>query len=112
VLAACAAGFLIAAVGGLAGLIAGAALTGAGVAIATPAGFARLAASTPPGRLGRIMGAAEAGRETSDAGGPGLVGAFGLVSLTAGLCALAAALLICAALIVPRDHARRETWSG
>lgn len=111
-LAACAAGFLIAMAGGLAGLIAGATLIGAGVAIATPVGFARLATSTPPERLGRVMGTAEAGRETGDAGGPVLVGAFGLISLTAGLSALAAALLICAALIVPRDHARREARSG
>jgi hypothetical protein len=34
--------------GCLAGLIAGV-VPGAGVAVATPAGFARLAASTPPG---------------------------------------------------------------
>jgi len=63
-LAACAAGFLL--------------------ATATPAGFARLTAITPPGQLGRTMGAAEAGRELGDAGGPVLVGAFGLIGLTAG----------------------------
>ncbi len=91
--------------GGLAGLITGAMLIGAGVAIATPAGFTRLAASAPPGQLGRTMGAAEAGREIGDASGPVLVGAFGLVSLTAGLGALAAALLICACLIAPRNRA-------
>jgi hypothetical protein len=34
--------------GGLTGLIAGAVLAEASVAVATPAGFARLAASTPP----------------------------------------------------------------
>jgi MFS family permease len=104
-LAACAGGFLIAVTGGLPGLIAGALLVGAGVAIATPAGFARLAASTPSGQLGRTMGAAEAGRELGDAGGPVLVGAFGLISLTAGLGALAATLLICAALVTPRNRA-------
>jgi MFS family permease len=103
-LAACAAGFLLALTGGLAGLIAGAMLIGAGVAIAIPAGFARLAASTPTEQLGRTMGAAEAGRELGDAGGPVLVGAFGLVSLTAGLGALAAALLICAGLAAPRNR--------
>jgi MFS family permease len=102
-LAACAGGFLIA-ITGLAGLIAGALLIGAGVAIATPAGFARLAASTPTEQLGRTMGTAEAGRELGDAGGPVLVGAFGLISLTAGLGALAAALLICAGLVAPRNH--------
>jgi len=103
-LAACAGGFVIAITGGLAGLIAGALLIGAGVATATPAGFARLAASTPAGQLGRTMGAAEAGRELGDAGGPVLVGAFGLISLTAGLGALAAALLICAGLAAPRNR--------
>ncbi len=102
-LAACAAGFLIA-ITGLPGLIAGALLIGAGVATATPAGFARLAATTPAGQLGRTMGAAEAGRELGDAGGPVLVGAFGLISLTAGLGALAAALLICAGLAAPRNR--------
>jgi len=103
-LAACAGGFVIAITGGLAGLIAGALLIGAGVATATPAGFARLAATTPAGQLGRTMGAAEAGRELGDAGGPVLVGAFGLISLTAGLGALAAALLICAGLAAPRSR--------
>ena len=102
-LAVCAAGFLLA-LTGLPGLIAGAILIGAGVATATPAGFARLAATTPPGQLGRTMGTAEAGREVGDAGGPLLVGAFGLISLTTGLGALAAALLACAALAAPRNR--------
>jgi MFS family permease len=102
-LAACAGGFLLA-LTGLPGLIVGAILIGAGVAIATPAGFARLAATTPNGQLGRTMGAAEAGRELGDAGGPVLVGAFGLISLTAGLGALAAALLVCAGLAAPRKR--------
>lgn len=104
-LAVCAAGFLLA-LTGLPGLIAGAVLIGAGVATVTPAGFARLAASTPPGQLGRTMGTAEAGRELGDAGGPVLVGAFGLISLNAGLGALAAALMACTALAVPRNRAR------
>jgi hypothetical protein len=98
-----AAGFLIV-ITGLPGLIAGALLIGAGVATATPAGFARLAATTPAGQLGRTMGTAEAGRELGDAGGPVLVGAFGLISPTAGLGALAAALLIRAALAAPRNR--------
>jgi MFS family permease len=102
-LAACAAGFLIA-ITGLPGLIAGALLIGAGVATATPAGFARLAATTPAGQLGRTMGTAEAGRELGDAGGPVLVVAFGPISLTAGLGALAAALLLCAALAALRNR--------
>ena len=42
------------------------------------------------------MGMAEAGREIGDTSGSVLVGAFGLISLTAGLGALAAVLLICA----------------
>jgi MFS transporter, DHA1 family, tetracycline resistance protein len=103
-LAACAVGFLIAITGSLAGLIAGAILIGAGVATATPAGFARLAATTPSAQLGRTMGTAEAGRELGDAGGPVLVGAFGLISLTAGLGALAVALLIWAGLAAPRNR--------
>src|SRR5207244_7843009 len=88
----------------LPGLIAGAILIGAGLAAATPAGFARLAATTPPGQLGRTMGTAEAGRELGDADGPLLVGAFGLISLTTGLGALAAALLACAALAASRNR--------
>ena len=50
------------------------------------------------------MGTAEAGRELGDAGGPVLVGAFGLISLTAGLGALAATLVICAALVTPHNR--------
>lgn len=68
-------------------------LAGAGIGAAIPLGFAALAAYAPPGRLGQTMG------------GPLLVGAAGLVSLTAGLGALAATLVICAALIAPRNRA-------
>lgn len=75
------------------------------LAAATPAGFARLAAITPPGQLGRTMGAAEGGRELGDAGGPVLVGAFSLIGLTAGLGALSAALIVCAGLAAPRNRA-------
>ena len=96
-----AAGLVLAA----AGLGCAALLVGAGVGAATPLGFAALAASAPPGRLGQTMGAAEIGRELGDAGGPLLVGAAGLVSLTAGLGALAATLVICVALIAPRNRA-------
>ena len=49
------------------------ALIGAGTGLITPLGFAALAASTPPERLGQTMGAAELGRELGDAGGPLLV---------------------------------------
>ena len=70
--------------------------------VATPLGFTLLARTAPPDRMGRTMGAAEVGRELGDAGGPVLVGAFSLISLTAGLGALALALLGCASLVLPR----------
>jgi hypothetical protein len=54
------------------------------------------------------MGAAEVGRELGDAGGPVLVGAFGLISLSAGLAALAASLALSAALALPRQPLRKE----
>jgi MFS family permease len=96
----CAGGFVIAALlPGVAGIALGALFIGAGVAVATPLGFSLLARSSPPDRMGRTMGAAEVGRELGDAGGPILVGAFGLVSLTAGLGALALALFGCAGML-------------
>jgi MFS family permease len=71
-----------------------AAAIGMGIGTATPLGFAHLASTTPPERLGRTMGTAELGRELGDAGGPLLVGvaatAAGL-SLGLGLLALAVA---------------------
>jgi MFS family permease len=101
-LAACAAGFVIAAAfTSIAGLAIAAVLIGAGVAVATPLGFTLVARSAPAERMGRTMGAAEVGRELGDAGGPVLVGAFSLISLTAGLGALALALLACAGLVRP-----------
>lgn len=103
----CAAGFLLAvAFPGPAGICAAAVLIGAGVAVVTPVGFAQLAARTPPERLGRTMGAAEVGRELGDAGGPVLVGAFGVIGLGAGLIALAAALAGCAVLALPGAEPR------
>jgi hypothetical protein len=75
---------------------------GAGVAIATPLGFTLLANSSDPAQLGRIMGSAEVGRELGDAGGPVLVGAFGALSLTAGLGAIAVVLVAAAAAATPR----------
>ncbi len=102
-LLATAAGFALAvAYPGPGGLAAAALLVGAGVAVVTPVAFSRLAASAPPDRLGRTMGAAEVGRELGDAGGPVLVGAFGPLGLGAGLAALAAALVACAGLSAPR----------
>lgn len=49
---------------------------GTGIGVATPLAFAKLAATTPPERMGRTMGNAELGREVGDAGGPLLVGAI------------------------------------
>jgi MFS transporter, DHA1 family, tetracycline resistance protein len=72
------------------GLIPAALLAGFGVGTATPLGFAALAATAPPGRMGQTMGAAEVGRELGEAGGPLLVGAVATVH--AGLLALAALL--------------------
>ncbi len=101
-LLACGAGFAVAAAWPTPGGLAVAALTvGAGVAVATPVGFSLLAATAPPDRLGRTMGAGEVGRELGDAGGPMLVGAFAGFGLTAGLVALAGALAACAGLAVP-----------
>ncbi|MBG6223619.1 MFS family permease [Arthrobacter sp. CAN_A2] len=63
---------------------------GCGVGLTTPLGFAHLAGTTPPERMGRTMGAAEMGREIGDAGGPLIVGAIATVcSLAAGLGTLA-----------------------
>ena len=95
-------GFLLAAgFPGPAGICVAAVLIGTGVAVVTPVGFALLAAGSPADRMGRTMGAGEVGRELGDAGGPVLVGAFGLVSLAAGLTALAAALVASAGLALP-----------
>ncbi|MBT2538239.1 MFS transporter [Arthrobacter sp. ISL-69] len=70
-----------------------AAAIGVGIGTATPLGFAHLAATTPPERLGRTMGSAELGRELGDAGGPLLVGAVATASaLPLGLGVLAAAV--------------------
>jgi MFS family permease len=111
-LAAAAAGFLVAvAFPGAAGIAAAALLIGIGVAVATPVGFANLAAGAPPDRLGRTMGAGEVGRELGDAGGPVLVGALGPIGLGAGLAALAAALAVCAGLSSPRLARLRRTPS-
>lgn len=98
-----AAGFALAvAFPGPGGLAAAALLVGAGVAVVTPIGFTRLAASAPADRLGRTMGAGEVGRELGDAGGPVLVGAVGALGLGAGLAALAAVLVACAGLSASR----------
>nr|WP_037573793.1 MFS transporter [Phaeacidiphilus oryzae] len=98
-LLATAAGLAVAAaVPGVAGLLSAAVLTGAGTGALTPIGFARLAATSPPERLGQTMGAAELGREAGDAAGPLLVGA---VASTAGLPWGYAALAAATALLIP-----------
>lgn len=85
-------------------LYAAAVVIGCGIGITTPLGFAHLAATSPPERLGRTMGSAELGREAGDAGGPLIVGAIATtVSLTAGLGTLAFIIaviaVVCAALL-------------
>ncbi|MET7573297.1 MFS transporter [Streptomyces sp. NPDC005492] len=85
-----AAGLACAMLPGLTGILLGAALVGVGTGLITPLGFAALASSTPPERLGQTMGAAELGRELGDAGGPLLVAVVAsLTTLTYGFGALA-----------------------
>jgi MFS family permease len=85
---------------GVVALVPAAAAIGAGTGLATPLGFAHLAASTPAERLGQTMGAAEVGRELGDAGGPLLVGAVAAAAtLGAGLAGLAVVLGASAALV-------------
>ena len=99
----CAGGFgIVASSGSPLAMAAAAVAIGAGVAAVTPLGFARLAGSATPGRLGQTMGAGEVGRELGDAGGPALVGAFGTLGLGVGFAAIAVALLACAGLALPR----------
>jgi MFS family permease len=78
-------------------------LSGTGVGVATPLGFAALADAAPPGRMGQTMGAAEVGRELGDAGGPLLVGVLALAGLGTGFAGLA--LVVCGAAVVSRRPA-------
>lgn len=88
-----AAGLACATLPGLTGVLCAAALIGAGTGLITPLGFAALASSTPPERLGQTMGSAELGRELGDAGGPLLVAAVATATtLTYGYAALAVLL--------------------
>ncbi|MEV4342969.1 MFS transporter [Actinoplanes sp. NPDC049596] len=90
-----AAGLAAAALPGLPGVLLAAVLTGAGTGLITPLGFAALAASTPPERLGQTMGSAELGRELGDAGGPLLVAAVAtLATLAWGYATLALVVAI------------------
>lgn len=92
-LAVTAAGLGCAVLPGLAGILPAAGLIGAGTGLITPLGFAALAATTPPERLGQTMGTAELGRELGDAGGPLLVaGVATALTLPYGFAALAVLL--------------------
>jgi DHA1 family tetracycline resistance protein-like MFS transporter len=93
-----AAGFVLAAgMPSLLGVLGAAVAIGAGTALATPLGFAQLASTTPPERMGQTMGAAEVGRELGDAGGPLLVGAIAATgTLSLGMFVLSAVLAVVA----------------
>ena len=77
-----------------------AACIGTGIGAATPLGFAHLADTTPPERMGRTMGSAELGRELGDAGGPLLVG--GIATATALPFGLGVLAVLVAAASIPR----------
>ncbi|TCC30650.1 MFS transporter [Kribbella sindirgiensis] len=95
-------GFVSAALPGVAFLLVASALIGAGTGIITPLGFAALAASTPPERLGQTMGTAELGRELGDAGGPLFVAAIATVAvLDVGYLALAVLLALALLILSP-----------
>ncbi|GAS88133.1 MFS transporter [Mycolicibacterium brisbanense] len=84
----------------LAGILLAAVTIGAGTGLITPLGFAHLAQSSPPERLGQTMGSAEIGRELGDAGGPLLVGAVATaLTLNAGMLAISLVLAALAALV-------------
>ncbi|MBC2641214.1 MULTISPECIES: MFS transporter [unclassified Rhodococcus (in: high G+C Gram-positive bacteria)] len=84
----------------IAAITVGALLIGAGTGLITPLGFAYLAATAPPERLGQTMGAAEVGRELGDAGGPLLVGVIATAAnLDLGLLVLAVLLVVLAGLV-------------
>ncbi|XAS66965.1 MFS transporter [Micrococcaceae bacterium Sec5.7] len=81
---------LLALAPGIVTIFVAAAMIGTGIGTATPLGFAHLADTTPPERIGRTMGSAELGRELGDAGGPLLVGGIAtLAGLPLGLGVLA-----------------------
>jgi MFS family permease len=91
---------LVAAFPGVASIFGAAACIGVGIGAVTPLGFAHLADTTPPERMGRTMGSAELGRELGDAGGPLLVG--GIATVTALPFGLGALALLVAAASIPR----------
>ncbi|MDQ0824713.1 MFS family permease [Arthrobacter sp. B2I5] len=91
---------LVAAIPGVVTIFVAAACIGVGIGAVTPLGFAHLADTTPPERMGRTMGSAELGRELGDAGGPLLVG--GIATLTVLPFGLGALALLVAAASIPR----------
>jgi MFS family permease len=91
---------LVAAAPGVVTIFIAAACIGTGIGAVTPLGFAHLADTTPPERMGRTMGSAELGRELGDAGGPLLVG--GIATATALPFGLGALALLVAAASIPR----------
>ena len=102
-----AAGLACAMLPGLTGVLCAAALIGAGTGLITPLGFAALASSTPPERLGQTMGSAELGRELGDAGGPLLVAAVATAStLTYGYAALAVLLAVGPLVVLARRRGK------
>ncbi len=105
-----AAGLACAALPGLPGVLTAAVLIGAGTGLVTPLGFAALAATTPPARLGQTMGSAELGRELGDAGGPLLVGGVATLStLGLGFAALAVPLAAGPLLVLAAARRRRDS---
>ncbi|RMI33450.1 MFS transporter [Nocardia stercoris] len=114
------AGLLLAAAGiaaavvvpGVAGVVTAAVIIGAGTGLVTPLGFAHLAATSPPERIGQTMGAAELGRELGDAGGPLLVGALATTAtVTTGMLGAAVALAV-VAFLVAADASRARSRSS
>lgn len=101
---------VVAAAPGVVTIFVAAACIGTGIGAATPLGFAHLADTTPPERMGRTMGSAELGRELGDAGGPLLVG--GIATATALPFGLAALALLVAAASIPRLDPVRPGVSG
>jgi len=98
-----AAGLLLPLVPGLVGVVAAAVVIGLGTGLLTPVGFAALASSTPPERLGQTMGSAELGRELGDAGGPLVVAAVATgATLGAGYAVLAALTAVLALAVAAR----------
>lgn len=97
---------------GIMGIALAAVIIGTGTGLITPLGFAHLAATSPPERLGQTMGAAEIGRELGDAGGPLLVGAVAVAATVdtglLGLAVVLAALAILVATTATPSHDHRD----